>query len=265
MGISLKPSTATQGGLFQDVDVRVEKCRATVYDYNGKVNPPTLSVHMTLQSVDSDTVEELYLGAGALNRFAPSESVDGEPLTSLGDEGKFIVAAEGSTATALSKSSNFMFFLTELTSAGYPEDRIEEDLSSFEGMVFHAIRKPAPKREGMNNAPAEGARVPTVLVPSKILKYPWDAKGKAKGAAAGGGKGVDAGALAVAALKDVLAKNDGTITPADAKKIIFPKLVQDKTIPVPVRNEVVALIVNTGWLSEQTDGFAFDGTNIIAA
>jgi len=272
MGISLKPSEMLSGGLLQDVDVRVTKSVAAIYDYNGKAQKPALAIHMTMVPVDGGEPTEQYYSAGSLDYFAPSED-DSTPLTELGDEGKYIVNAEGSTATALSKSSNFAFFLQELVNAGFSEDRISSDVSVFEGMVMHVVRKSAPKREGFA-APEAGAaprRENTVLVPSKILQFPWDVKGTAKGkstAAAVGGKGGDLNATAVATLKTVLEKQGGSVAPADARKLSFAALVNNKGVTSADRTEIGRLLSEAKWLeANQGDetGFAFVDGLIVSA
>lgn len=276
MGISFKPSDAIAGGLFQDVDVTVIKSRACVYDYNGKVSPPSLAVHMTL-ALEDGTTEEQYYSVGALNRMAPAEATEGEPLTNLGDEGPYIVNAEGSTATGLSTSCNFHFFLAEAVGAGFPAEKLEDgNVSVFDGMVFHAIRKPQPKRDNMpDQTDAQKAKGPrSVLVPNKIVKYPWDTKttGKAKtaAAAAGGGKAsTDLNAVAFGTLQEVLGKSNGSITTENVRKLALLALFSNKSVSVPDRNKVVGMVTDAKWLEENQGpeaGYLFsDGTVIAAA
>lgn len=276
MGISINPSDAVSGGLTQDVDVLVERCRAAIYDYNGKSERgSSLAVHMTLVTQDSDPVTlEQYYSVGNLNRFAPAETVDGEPLTNLGDEGKFIVAAVDSTATALNKNSNFMFFMDELVKSKFPQDRISEDLSSLEGMIFHAILKPQPTRAGMTQQTNANGKERTVLVPSSVSRFPWDSatKGKTKAATAAAGSkssGTDVNAIAVTAIQTILSdpKNGSGVVPAEAKKLAFKALLPNTSIKSEQRNEACAKIVDSAWLEVNQgpdSGFMFDGTTISA-
>lgn len=268
MGISFKPSETVTGGLVQDIDVRITKARYVVTDYNGKAPQASLAAQFIMEPVDGgDEIDQLY-SAGALNRFAPSNDNE-TPLTQVGEEGIYVVAAEGSTATALSRSSNFIFFIQELANAGYPEDRMGDDISALEGTVMHIIRKPAPKREGFTpSEPVAGAREKTILVPSKVLKFPWDAKGtKSKAATAAAGSksgGGDVNSLTVATIKAALAKSGGSITPNEVKKQAFPALIKNKGISTADRNTILAQLVDSEWLSSNQGEYAFDGENILA-
>lgn len=270
MGISFKPSETVTGGLVQDIDVRITKARYTVFDYDGKASKPALAVLIEMEPVDGGDAIKQYYSAGSLDRFAPSEDNE-NPLTEVGDEGRYVVAAENSTATSLSRSSNFIFFIQELASAGFPEERMGDDVSSLEGSVIHVIRKPAPKREGLGAEPVAGAREKTILVASKVLQYPWDkkanSKGKAATAAAGAKGGNDVVSLTASVIKDVLAKNGGTITPSDAKKNAFPALIKNKSISTADRNTILANLMDVEWLGNNQGpetGFGFDGDNIIS-
>lgn len=270
MGISINPSNAVSGGLTQDVDVLVERCRAAIYDYNGKAEKPSLTVHMTLVTQGSEPVTlEQYYSVGALNRFAPAESADGEPLTNLGDEGKYIVAAVDSTASQLNKNSNFVFFMDELVKAKFPSDRISEDLSSLEGMIFHAVLKPQPARTGMQQT-STSTKERTSLVPSAVVRFPWDAKGKTKAATAAAGSkatSTDVNAIAVSAIQAILSdpKNSNGVVPAEAKKLAFKSLLPNTAVKAEQRNEACAKIVDAAWLESNQgadSGFMFDGTTI---
>lgn len=273
MKISLKPSDAIQGGLVQDIDVRITKCRAVVYDYNGHAKP-TLAVHVQMEPLEGGEPLNEYYSAGVLERFCPSETSGGDPLTNLGEEGAFITLAEGSTATALSSQSNFATFLKELVSANFPEDKIEDNVSILEGLEGHVNRKSQPARAGMADAPQGDAKakVRTILVFTKILKFPWDKKaGAAKPAtktAAVGGPVQDANGVALGQLAVIVAKSGGSVTPADAKKQAFAALLSPAfkvTVSPALRKEACDLIVNTDWLEALGGDFAFDGTDIVAA
>lgn len=261
MGISFKPSETVTGGLLQDVDVRINKARYTVFDYNGKAEKPALTVAIAMEPVDGGEEFVQYYSAGSLERFAPSETSDGSPLSSVGDEGCFVVPSEGSTATQLSRSSNFIFFIQELVNASFPEDRIGDDISVLEGTVMHVIRKAAPKREG-GPAPVEGAREKTILVPSKVLKLPWEkgAKGAAKAAtaAAGAKGGSDVDALTLRTLTTILSANNGSIAPANAKRAATAALLKDRGVSSADRTTVTGRLSDTKWLeANQGADFGF--------
>ena len=85
-------------------------------------------------------------------------------------------------------------------------------------------------------------------------------KSKSAAAGAGGKGGADVNTVAYAAIKNVLAKSGGSISPAEAKKVAFPDLVKDKSLAPASRNEVLALITSDEWLTANQgpdSGFVF--------
>jgi len=238
VGVSLKPSTYSEGaGLLDDEDVIIKEARFTQFDYNGKL-PAVPAAELTLDRGDGDTTKQYY-SVGKTSDWAPSE--DGKTLSAIGK------------ATALVKSSNWAFFVTALVNAGFPENRIEADISIFEGLEAHVIRAAAPERKGIIKKEKEFEA--TILVVDKIHKYPWE---KATKATTGRGKG-----KAAATTKDsptdskieeqttefvmsVLAENPDGIEKKKLPQMAFAKL---KDIPPTDRNKIVKLVFSDEYLS----------------
>lgn len=103
------------------------------------------------------------------------EPVEGEP----GDEGNALWCEEG---TNFFKDSAYVIFCDSLIAAGFKPDVVDQSFApNFNGLIFEAERKP-------DKGDKNGKR--TNLVAKKILRYPYESKGKgkAKGAKAGAGK-----------------------------------------------------------------------------
>lgn len=166
-GALLQPSSFTQGGLIDDIDVTIQSSRFELYDYDGKVQSPTLALHLSL--VDDDgLVSEQYYSAGDPKFFVPSK--DGKEAVPVGSK------------TTLSAGSNAAMFLVSLVNAGYPEDQMGSDVSVFEGMKVHVGRVAQPKRSGIIKGGDDNGREKTVLCVTKIISMPGQApvsKGKA--------------------------------------------------------------------------------------
>lgn len=168
-GASLKPSEMTEGtGLIDDVDATWKECSFEMFDYGGKVSQPVPALKAVLETDDGEEVEQFW-SMGASKDWIPSD--DGKRLIAVG------------SATTLKSSSNGAILLTSLVNAGFPEDKIGDDIGVFEGMVAHMVRIPAPKRPGLKRQPREDGREyeQTILTVGEIITLPWEKK-KAKGA-----------------------------------------------------------------------------------
>ena len=160
--VSLRPSDAVEGGAVPvDKNLVIIGSRFSLWDYMGKAKNTTAA---KIDFKDDDGTEYTqYYSVGDPERFAPSE--DGKTLVAVG------------TAAALSKSSNFVLFMTALVNAGFPENKVGEDISSLEGLKAYYIGQKPPTRAGLaQNAPVEGQKVyeKVILVPSVIIKLPWE-------------------------------------------------------------------------------------------
>jgi len=256
MGISLNPETFVEGGgLIDDVDVTIDKARFELFDYNGTVIPgvPALALHMT--DPEGEEVVQYY-SMGKPEDWEPSE--DGTTLEAIG------------SATAIRMTSNGGILLKSLIDAGFPVDKLGDDISSLDGMKAHVIQIPAPKRTGIKEKPRADGKVyeKTILVIGEILTLPWEedeekpkskakakakpkAKAKAKAKAKPEAEEVeeeagddDVGAKAVAAILEIL-EDAGTVTKKELPAKIFQVMKTD-----PDRNAVVKLVFDDEFLAE---------------
>lgn len=162
-GVSLKPSDAQAGGGgYDDVDARIEKCRFITWDYAGNLPAPVLGLEVAYKVLaDGFEFKQVY-SAGDLKHFVPSQ--DGRYAIPVGSQ------------SGLNDSSNAIQYLAALVNAGFPEDRIANDVSVFEGVEGHLNQVPQKERKSLTKAdPTAKAR--TVLVVTQIHKLPWE-KGK---------------------------------------------------------------------------------------
>ena len=169
------PSTfGVGGGLIDDVDVVVKEAKITNFDYNG-TQAPVPAIMFTLGIPDAEDVVQ-YWTVGKSSDWMPSE-----------DEKKLVAIGR---ATQLNASSNGALMLASLVNSGFPEDKIVDDITCFQGLEGHMTRVPAPKR-GMVKAPRADGKVyeDTVLTFASISKMPWEkVKGKAAAAPKAGTK-----------------------------------------------------------------------------
>ena len=167
MGLSLRPSDAQQGGFLDDLDVTLKECRFVIWDYMGQAKPTVaLHVHMVEDSGGIATDYHQYYSAGDPAKVVPS------------DDGKTVVPQAG--ATGLNTNTNAIAFITSIVNAGFPEDKITDDASVFDGLVCHINQVAQPKRSSLKDQ-KEGK---TYALVTKILRLPWETvpKAPAKGA-----------------------------------------------------------------------------------
>ena len=249
MGVSIRPSEFVEGGAVPvDRNLLWGPCRFDIFDYtkkDGTVVATTASAKIHYKD-DEGTEYDQHYSAGDPARFQPS--ADGKTLEAL-------TASEN-----LSKSSNYYVLMNALTNAGFPENKLGEDISVLDGLYTHNIGIPEPKRSGLVRETAEGARERVISVPDSIIKLPWE--GKAGGAKAAPAKKAetteedagDAEADALAMVTEMLADADKVTRQQVATKAIRSK------------NQPVAKLVFSPKFAEVLagNGFALDGEEISA-
>lgn len=171
--ISFKLGSFTGGAGLAEGDYQLVDHTITLWDYEGKMANQVLALRVTAQpgrvqgknfTPEGDQSIQHYT-IGDATAFGPDET------------GKGIVAT--GTRTSLGKGSNFFIFLENLINAGFPEDRFDNDVSAFDGMVVHITPIPAPKRNlPQSNLvvgdPNQQQRDRTIPVVSLIHRYPWE-------------------------------------------------------------------------------------------
>jgi hypothetical protein len=261
--LSMNPATFVQGGLMNDVDVEVTAARWMMFDYGG-TSAEVPALEFTLKNLDDESEETQNWSAGAAKDFEPSD--DGEYLTAVG------------AATGLRKSCNAAHLLESLRSCSYDAAKLDAPASAFVGLRMHVVRKPAPEREDMEGREKkEGGRKPTILVCTKIIRTPWEAKGgKGKTAtAAGNGKsatgsakaqapandGGELGEEATESLTGILMEHatDG-ITVANLKKIIL----RFKGTAA-LKQEMIKALASAEQLGGLDPAYAINGDQIVLA
>lgn len=272
MGVSLKPSDAVAGGGgIDDVDVTIKSCRFRLWDYNGTIANPVLGLEVTFVDDEGGEAAQVY-SAGDVKHFIPSP--DGSEAVAVG------------AAQNLNDSTNAMAFMVSLVNGGFPEDKIGDKVSVFEGTRVHVNQVPQPKRKGLVGS-VEGK---TILLVSKIHSYPWDAKGKAtapKGIAPKAAPKQAAQAAQAAApqqaqapvaqaaapvanealnargmevmLQIVLGKG-GSITKGQIAQEAFKALASD-----PNRNALVQMVYSDDFLKQEGAPWVYDGSTVSMA
>jgi len=272
-GVSLRPSDAQAGGFLDDADVTAKTLRFVLWDYGGKA-PMSIALKVDMED-DEGKIHEQYYSAGDPTKMQP------------GTDGKAIVPIAG--ATGLNVNTNAVAFISSLVNAGFPEDKIGNDISVFDGIGVHVNQVAQPKRPGLKKP--EMGEPKTYLLVTKINRLPWEAAPKpvAKGAPAAAKPAVPTGprpvpppAAAAAApaaapveasasdngnlvekaratVLAILAEKGGAILKTKLPTEAFRTLSND-----PDRNAIVTMVFQDGFIAAAVaDGaFAFDGQQI---
>ena len=166
-GASMKPSDAVEGGgLFQGI-VTWRNPKFEMCDYvrkDGSVANSAIAFHPDLEDEDGIIHNQDFWTVG--DGWTPSK-----------DGTKLISSKKGAS---LSKTCNFIILMNSLVEAKFPEDKMEDDVSIYEGMKTDMVRQAPPERKGL--VKKEKKYDDSVLVVDSIITFPWEGgEGKGKG------------------------------------------------------------------------------------
>jgi len=246
VGVSLKPSEFVEGGAVPvDRNLTWKECRFNLFDYAGKAPKPTTAGRVTYVDDDGQEFVQQY-SVGDPERFMPS--ADGKTLVATGQ------------AQNLSKSSNFYILLNALINAGFPENKLSEDISDLDGLYTYNIGLPEPKRSGLARQAEEGARERVISVPSQIIRLPWEkSKGKTVAKTTASEEETDDGIaeLAMAFVASHL-DSDNTTTRQKLAVAVFKDLAKD-----PNKDAIAGLIFKPEFAANLlVAGYKVDGESI---
>ncbi len=152
---------------------------------------------------------------------------------------------------AFAKDQDFSLLITSLLEAGYPKDKLDTDISVFDGMKVHMVRQDAPERKGKKKGDDEKKR--TVPVVDKILEMPGEGKKGSASASKGKGKVDDAAPpsdideMAQENALEILGDNPKGMSVVGLIGKVFTKLKKEKVDQKKI-NAVTALFRNKEFL-----------------
>lgn len=132
MAVNMNPDKAVQNSFVPNVGVlEITKARVVIDKYNlkdaDKTEIKSTVVAFTIKDASGDTFEQpLNLSLGNPSTFWPSE--DGTKIE-----------ADPNREGGISKGCNFYKWLTSAIDAGFPQDKVGDDVTVFEGLVYEAM------------------------------------------------------------------------------------------------------------------------------
>lgn len=234
-GVSLRPSDAVESSKFDDVDVTLKSVTTGFFDYNGKIAAPGApAIKVVFEGDYSGEKFEFieHYTAGDAAKLVPSQ--DGKKFDPVGE------------ASGIGKSTNAMQLITSIINAGFPEDRLTDEVTVFQGLKAHMNRvaqKSAKKADEKDRTvlvvskilALPGEKVTGAKAPGRVLQGPKPAAQAAAGAAPATTDASDIEALVSTTVMEILAaKGGGPVAQKDLNSELFKKLSTD-----PRRNVAV--------------------------
>lgn len=158
---SLLPGDAIESGFLDGVTATILSARAVMHQYQNRpdLEPfPAIAVTFAPLEGGKESVQHYKVGKG--EHRVPSD--DGLRFKHFGKGG-------------LPKGSNGFAFVLSMINAGFPQDKISDDLSVFDNAVVKLRSEAVPKQN-------EGDKDRSIVLVEKVETLPWDNKGAAKGA-----------------------------------------------------------------------------------
>lgn len=261
--VSIRPSDMVEGGAPVDRNMLIRDPKFIIFQYTKKDGTPatkqdgtpatTIAAHMVLVEDDGTEHEQNY-SVGDPNRY---EIQDGGK--SLGPDG-----------VTISKSCNFSIFMNGTVNAGFPENRLGEDITVLDGLYAFWIGVPEPERSSLGRGGADQPKR-QIPVPSQILKLPWEKAKPGQKVPAATGKAPAKKGAAPALSQEVIdsalefigsaVDESGTVTRQELAASVFTSLAKD-----PNRDAVAAAIFSPAMQAALlANGFTVDGEEISRA
>lgn len=175
VGASLRPEDAANGGFMDAVEALITNIRFVDRYPNG--SPSTL-LEVTYAPLDGSKERTELYRAGPVEKIRPSA------------DGKQLVPADA----RMHKSSGAIKWISAIITAGFPASRVSQDVTVFAGTKVFLKREALPKT---GNAEID-AKDRDILLVSKVLALPEEAKPVVKPAVAAAAKRAATKAVAVA-------------------------------------------------------------------
>jgi hypothetical protein len=260
MTISINPETFVDGGLFDGLLTITGAKFVDDFDYGGK-QKKTLAAIISFTDEDGNTNEQAYT-CGDPKKFTPSE--DGTKLVPVGN------------TKQLYRGSNFFLLMQETVNAGFPTDKLSDDITCVVGLHADFTRKAQADLTNRKGVGKEGA---TILVPTEIITLPgedgdrFEASKKAKPKAgkkttpkaakkeekaAAPAVDSDVNEAAIEAITGILADNDGSIT----KKALVGALMKSIDKTDTNRKAIIGLAAKADFLGGEDVPWEFDGSEL---
>lgn len=251
---SLLPENAVGGGAVPDGDYIIKEIVAQMFDYGGKADEvPAITV--LYASDDGNTVEQSY---------------------SAGKGAKLAEPADGKRFEIIGKNSNAWAWIGAIIGAGFPKDRVDDDVTVFKGCRVTVVNVAQLKRPGLKDQ-TEGKTIPLV---TKVLALPGvkaggvrpttpkpaaatPAKTAAPVASSANGEPTEMDALAIAAIQSIVATApDNTITRLKLGTAVMLTLAKAKD---PNMAAIKKLATDGAWLvaNAELGGWTSDGETVV--
>ena len=223
---SLNPANMTGGGAVADGEYTLAKLVVASFNYGGQA-AATPACLITYKDAAGQEQEQAYTaGAGA----------------EMGQDGKSFVS--------MAKSSNFAMWVASIVEAGFPVDKLGDDVTVFQGYRVKVAAKAQPKRAGLKDQ-QEGK---TIVLVTEIVSAPGG-KAAPKGAGTKAAVNEDAEPAGdealITAVQEQLAKVEGGQDRGKLATAIYINAIRSKVASA----EATAMkkAITTEWLTANAE------------
>jgi len=243
--VSLNPETFTDGGggLVNDVDGEFSNFRFMNINPSmaGEPVPGDAPYLVADFTAENETYGLRWACGGAANWEV---AADGKKMKAKG------------TQKGINKGSNLGIFLASLYNAGFPKDKLGDDISILDGLQAHMIRVPEPERKGLNRPAAQPGRERTIPTISRVIKLPWEKAAAPKpGAKKPAGKTPSTSAELEKEVVGIILTSLADNPEGIAKKDIIKSVVAQAS--TDTRGAAMQMANNDTWLKGRTE-WAYD-------
>lgn len=245
----------TEGGFFDDEDVRFDNCRFERTDYDGELDDEitVFAADITVLEDGEDGEEFNENWSCGNDKLRPSEDEETES-----DSGPFLINIKGNKG--VNSKSKFGRFVASLGMQGFPADKFTGRADILDGLVAHVVREEIEYKGIKNKASGKKETVTAaVTIVTDIHKMPWEkgdkkssagkskskssAKDKSKSTTTKSSGGDDLTDKAHEFVRDAIADAGGTIKKSKLSGVAFKELKGD-----PDRASITKLIGDADFL-----------------
>ena len=164
--VSFNPDNVSGGAFIDDIVVKFTNCRTEVTDYEGRAKTAVPAFVADLMDPEDDSVEALigYWKAGD----ATAWGVDDNGFVSIGK------------SEQLNEKAKFIQFVISCVNSGFDADKIENDVSVFEGMIAHVITIEETYKDLKDEETGKDVKSQIIIV-DRIDELPYKTKKKKAG------------------------------------------------------------------------------------
>ncbi len=248
--VSFNPDNVSGGAFIDDIVVKFTNCRTEVTDYEGRAKTAVPAFVADLMDPEDDSVEALigYWKAGD----ATAWGVDDNGFVSIGK------------SEQLNEKAKFIQFVISCVNSGFDADKIENDVSVFEGMIAHVITIEETYKDLKDEETGKDVKSQIIIV-DRIDELPYKTKKKKAGSKKDTKKAADKDKTGTSADSDTIAATQFVMDALDKagdvgipKKELSKLAFTSKDISGDLQKEIIKLTYSDEFLDDEKRPWSYE-------